>query len=84
MKQPRMVIRMRNSLNTQIVRLFWLFASLAFVSCGGDEAETVTAEESEAPNDPSSMAEEMPPPLEKTEVFVPKPEPTKPKPDPNG
>ena len=75
---------MRNSLNTQIVRLFWLFASLAFVSCGGDEAETVTAEVSEAQNDPSSIAEEMPPPVEKTEVFVPKPEPTKPKPDPNG
>ena len=63
----------------------WILISLS--SCGGDETpadsssdETKTADSSKL----DSSNAEMPPPVEKVEVYVPKPEAPKPKPNPNG
>ena len=63
----------------------WILISLS--SCGGDETpadsssdETKTADSSKV----DSSNAEMPPPVEKVEVYVPKPEAPKPKPNPNG
>ena len=63
----------------------WILISLS--SCGGDETpagsssdETETADSSKI----DSSNAEMPPPVEKVEVYVPKPEAVKPKPNPNG
>ncbi|MEC7800781.1 MAG: tetratricopeptide repeat protein [Verrucomicrobiota bacterium] len=63
----------------------WILISLS--SCGGDETPADSSPDETKPADSSkidSSNAEMPPPVEKVEVYVPKPEAPKPKPNPNG
>jgi len=63
----------------------WILISLS--SCGGDESPADSSSDETKPADSSkidSSNAEMPPPVEKVEVYVPKPEAPKPKPNPNG
>ena len=63
----------------------WILISLS--SCGGDETPTDSSSDETKTEDSSkvdSSNAEMPPPVEKVEVYVPKPEAPKPKPNPNG